>query len=162
MLLLQYNNLLLKSILSEHLEPGVTPSSIDQIVSDFDNVTFHISTPESKSKIQLSMYIKCADDLRKYGVDDIIAREYGPYVSPQVEPGYDFTLVLDVEELQNLDVTEREELVEKLSLKRTAFAAPFERAFKQFDELSADAAQKNLDLYVPETSKVTFCHPLQA
>lgn len=154
MLLLQYHNLLLKSILTERLEPGAQPVSIDQTVSDFDNVTFHISTPESKTKILISMYIKCASDLKKYGVDDLMKREYGPYLLETPENGYDFSLSLDLEQLGDLDVTERNELIDKISLlKRNALAAPFELAFSQFDELAADAAQKSLDLYVPEASK---------
>lgn len=155
MLLLQYHNLLLKSILTERLEPGAQPVAIDQIVSDFDNVTFHISTPESKSKILISMYIKCAPDLKKYNVDSIMQREYGLYLQATPEPGYNFSLLLDVEELQSLDHVEREALIDKLSLlKRTALAAPFEAAFEQFDELASDAAKQNLELYVPEASKV--------
>lgn len=146
--------MLLKSILTERLEPGAQPTAIDQVVSDFDNVTFHISTPESKTKILISMYIKCANDLKKYGVDKVMQREYGSYLISTPEPGYDFSLVLDLEALSTLDVTEREELIDKISLlKRMALAAPLELAFSQFDELAAEAAQKSLELYVPEASE---------
>ncbi|KAI7541540.1 hypothetical protein KC317_g16865, partial [Hortaea werneckii] len=75
MLLLDYQNVLIESLLRDRLAPEsvlfparpsaspanpptrATPTSIDQIVSDFDNVTFHISTPESKSKILISITI---------------------------------------------------------------------------------------------------------
>lgn len=151
MLLLQYHNLLLKSVLTERLEPGAQPTSIDQVVSDFDNVTFHISTPESKTKILVSMYMKCYNDLVKYGATDLLQREYGKYIVDP-EQGYNFSLLIDLENLPDT-VEEREALVDKISLlKRNALAAPFERAFAQFDELSAEAAHNSVDLYVPEES----------
>lgn len=130
-----------------------TPAvSIDQIVSDFDNVTFHISTPENKTKILVSMYIKCFNDLAKYGANELLQREYGPYIV-ESEQGYNFSLQIDLDNLPET-IEERESLIDKISLlKRNALAAPFERAFAQFDELSAEAAQNSLDLYVPEESK---------
>lgn len=72
--------------------------SIDQTVSDFDGVIFHISTPESKSKIQVSIQIKCYRDLVKYGADQVLNREYGELVVP-AEPGYDFSILIDLENL---------------------------------------------------------------
>lgn len=151
MLLLQYHNLLLKSVLTERLEIGAQPISIDQLVSDFDNVTFHVSTPESKTKILVSMYIKCYNDLVKYGAKELLQRVYGPYIV-EPEQGYNFSLLIDLENLP-ATVEDREALVDNISLlKRNALAAPFERAFAQFDELSAEAAKNSLDLYTPEES----------
>ncbi|KAF5098620.1 hypothetical protein D0Z00_001963 [Geotrichum galactomycetum] len=152
MLLLQYHNLLLKSLLTEAVDTTTPPIAIDQLVSDFDNVTFHISTPETKTKILVSMYIKCYNDLLKYGAAELLQREYGPYIV-DTEQGYNFSLLIDLENLP-ATVEEREALVDKISLlKRNALAAPFERAFKQFDELSAEAAQNNVELYAPEASQ---------
>lgn len=151
MLLLEYDNLLIKSILSERLlEPDSAPAAISQIVSDFDNVTFYISTPESKSKIQISMRMRCFRDLEKYGVSQVLQREYGQYIVA-TEPGYDFTIAIDVDAVQaNLDYEQRQELVLKCALlKRNALAAPFERAFARFDELSREAHEQGVDLYVP-------------
>lgn len=72
--------------------------SIDQTVSDFDGVIFHISTPEAKTKILVSIQIKCYRDLVKYGAEQVLNREYGEYVvSP--EPGYDFSILVDLENL---------------------------------------------------------------
>ena len=48
--------------------------SIDQTVSDFDGVLFHISTPEAKSKIVVSIQIKCYGDLVKYGAEQVLQR----------------------------------------------------------------------------------------
>lgn len=72
--------------------------SIDQTVSDFDGVIFHISTPESKTKILVSIQIKCYKDLVKYGAEQVLNREYGEFVVPP-EPGYDFSVLVDLENL---------------------------------------------------------------
>lgn len=72
--------------------------SIDQTVSDFDGVLFHISTPESKTKILVSIQIKCYKDLVKYGAEQVLQREYGQYVVPP-EAGYDFSVLVDLENL---------------------------------------------------------------
>ncbi len=72
--------------------------SIDQTVSDFDGVTFHISTPETKTKIMVSIQIRCFQDLLRYGAEEVLNREYGSYVVPP-EPGYDFSILVDLENL---------------------------------------------------------------
>lgn len=74
------------------------PVSIDQTVSDFDGVTFHISTPETKTKIMVSIQIRCFQDLLRYGAEEVLNREYGQYVVAP-EPGYDFSIVVDLENL---------------------------------------------------------------
>lgn len=75
-----------------------SPASIDQTVSDFDGVTFHISTPETKSKILVSIQIRCFKDLVRYGAEQVLQREYGSYVVPP-EDGYDFSVQVDLENL---------------------------------------------------------------
>ncbi|KAK9389176.1 Arp2/3 complex, 34 kd subunit p34-Arc-domain-containing protein [Lipomyces mesembrius] len=152
MLLLQYHNLLIQSILTERFSQESQPVSIDQVISDFDNVTYHISTPESKTKILVSLSIKCFNDLKKYGVEELLQREYGPYIISPPEVGYDFSMVVDLEKLPP-EIEAKEALVDKIALlKRNALAAPFEKAFAQFDELAAEAAKSSLDLSVPEDS----------
>lgn len=74
------------------------PVSIDQTVSDFDGVIFHISTPESKTKILVSIQIRCFGDLVKYGAEEVLRREYGQYVTSP-ESGYDFSVLVDLESL---------------------------------------------------------------
>lgn len=97
MLLLDYQNILIQSVLTERLS-GAPPVNIDQIVSDFDGVTFHISTPEAKSKILISINVKCYDELVRYGAQQVLEREYGPYVvSP--ESGYNFSVQIDLDAL---------------------------------------------------------------
>jgi actin related protein 2/3 complex subunit 2 len=74
------------------------PSAIDQVVSDFDGVTFHISTPESKTKILISISLRCFAELVRYGAESVLQREYGPFIVAP-ESGYDFSVQVDLEEL---------------------------------------------------------------
>ena len=86
------------TIISTHDILRAPPISIDQVVSDFDGVTFHLSTPESKSKILISISVKCYKELLQYGAQQVLEREYGSYiVSP--EAGYDFSLQVDLDNL---------------------------------------------------------------
>lgn len=81
-----------------NLETRAPLVSIDQVVSDFDNVTFHVSTPETKSKILISIAVKCYKELLRYGAQEVLEREYGTYtVSPEV--GYDFSVLIDLDNL---------------------------------------------------------------
>ena len=114
MLLLDYQNVLIQSVLTERfsgylttfpkLDPNANafqrapPVNIDQTVSDFDGVTFHISTPESKSKILVSIQVRCYNELLKYGAQQVLEREYGPYVVAP-EAGYNFSVQVDLDSL---------------------------------------------------------------
>ncbi|KAF3067335.1 Actin-related protein 2/3 complex subunit 2 [Daldinia childiae] len=139
MLLLDYQNVLIESILKERLF-GAPPASIDQTVSDFDGVIFHISTPETKTKILVSIQIRCFRDLVKYGAEQVLQREYGPYVVAP-ETGYDFSVQVDLENLPE-EKEARDELVSKISLlKRNAMAAPFEHAYAEHYKLKEDASK---------------------
>ena len=97
MLLLDYQNVLIQSILTERFS-GAPPQSIDQVVSDFDGATFHISTPASKSQILISLAIKCYRELVQHGAEAVLQREYGNYIT-QTEAGYDFSILIDLENL---------------------------------------------------------------
>ncbi|MCJ1440519.1 MAG: ARP2/3 actin-organizing complex subunit Arc34 [Stictis urceolatum] len=143
MLLLDYQNVLIQSLLTERFS-GASPISIDQVVSDFDGVTFHISTPETKTKILISLSINCFRELVQYGAQQVLEREYGAYiVSP--ESGYDFSIQVDLEQLPG-SAEEKEELVERISLlKRNAMAAPFEKAFDEHTAMSEEAAKHTLE-----------------
>ncbi|KAL2138724.1 hypothetical protein VTI28DRAFT_6329 [Corynascus sepedonium] len=139
MLLLDYQNVLIQSVLTERFS-GAPPVSIDQTVSDFDGVIFHISTPETKTKIQVSIQIRCFQDLLRYGAEEVLNREYGPYVVPP-EPGFDFSILVDLENLP-AEQEARDELVKKISLlKRNAMAAPFEQAYQEHYHLKQEAAK---------------------
>ena len=116
------------------------PVSIDQVVSDFDNVAFHVSTPETRSKILISIAVKCYKELVQYGAQEVLEREYGPYiVSP--EAGYDFSVLIDLDNLPS-EPEAREDLIRRVSLlRRNAMAAPFERAFDDFAHRQEEASK---------------------
>lgn len=127
------------------------PISLDQVVSDFDGVVFHVSTPESKSKILVSISIKCYRDLVQCGVEAVLEREYGPWiVSP--EPMYDFSIQIDLETLPD-EPEGREDLVRRISLlRRNMLAAPFERAVEEYRQLHEQASKYAADV-VPQEIK---------
>nr|AFK48145.1 unknown [Medicago truncatula] len=134
MLLLEYHNLLLRSILSERFLSS-SPVSIDQVISDFDGVTYHISTPEVRTKILVSVSVKCFRDLLQHGAQAVLQREYGAYIT-ETESGYDFSLLID---LENLPVEQegRDDLIRRVSLlKRNTMAAPFEKAIDEHHRLA--------------------------
>lgn len=68
------------------------------MVSDFDGVTFHLSTPETKSKILISISVKCYKELLQYGAQQVLEREYGRYIVAP-EAGYDFSIQIDLNDL---------------------------------------------------------------
>jgi actin related protein 2/3 complex subunit 2 len=139
MLLLDYQNVLIQSVFTERFS-GAPPVSIDQTVSDFDGVTFHISTPESKTKILVSIQIRCFQDLLRYGAEEVLNREYGSYVVPP-EPGFDFSILIDLENLP-AEQEARDDLIKSISLlKRNAMAAPFEQAYQEHYHLKQEAAK---------------------
>ncbi|KAI0187350.1 ARP2/3 complex 34 kDa subunit [Xylaria flabelliformis] len=147
MLLLDYQNVLIQSVLTERFS-GAPPAHIDQTVSDFDGVTFHISTPETKTQILVSLQIRCFKELVQYGAEEVLHREYGQYVVP-AETGYDFSVLVDLENLP-ADKEERDELIKKISLlKRNAMAAPFEHAYAEYYKLK-EAASKYTSEEAPQ------------
>jgi actin related protein 2/3 complex, subunit 2 len=118
---------------------SAAPTTIDQVVSDFDNVTFHISTPQAKTLILISLSVKCYDELVKYGAQAVLEREYGPYIV-QPEQGYDFSVQVDLEQLPPTQ-EEKDDLIKRISLlKRNAMAAPFEQAFDEYAQLHEQAS----------------------
>ncbi|CCC06215.1 hypothetical protein SMACR_00432 [Sordaria macrospora] len=140
MLLLDYQNVLIQAVLTERFAPGASPVNIDQTVSDFDGVVFHISTPESKTKILVSLQIRCFKDLVRYGAEQVLNREYGDLVVPP-EAGYDFSIQVDLENLP-AEQEARDALVMKIALlKRNAMAAPFEQAYQEHYALREEASK---------------------
>ncbi|CCJ29088.1 unnamed protein product [Pneumocystis jirovecii] len=112
-------------------------SSIDQVISDFDGVIYHISTPETKTKMLISMRIRCYASLVKYNALTVLERYYGKMiVSP--ENKYDFSLCIDLETLSD-DEKEKNDLIRSIGLlKRNMLAAPFEMAFMQQELLAKE------------------------
>ncbi|KAH9945488.1 actin-like protein ARPC2 [Epithele typhae] len=133
MILLESHNYIIQTTLAEK---ALKPSSLDVQFVDFDGVRFHMSTPDRKTAITLSMNIRCWDQLVRYGVNDIMSREYGPYIA-QPEPEYNLSLEIDLERLP-ADPEERDALIKSFALlKRNALAAPFELGFQACKQLEA-------------------------
>lgn len=68
-------------------------------IADFDGVTYRVSTPDTKSILHVSMSLRCFQEVRQYGADAILAREYGDLLASTPEPGYDVTLRIDMDNL---------------------------------------------------------------
>lgn len=75
------------------------PSSLDVQFVDFDNVRFHLSTPDRKTQLLLSMNIRCWDELVQHGAMDVLRREYGSLYLPTPEPDYHVSLAIDLEQI---------------------------------------------------------------
>jgi actin related protein 2/3 complex, subunit 2 len=55
--------------------------------------------PERKSLLLLSMHLRCWDEIESYGVNDILRREYGSLLKKEVEPEYNVSLEIDLEQV---------------------------------------------------------------
>ncbi|GAA5842961.1 hypothetical protein JCM9279_004043 [Rhodotorula babjevae] len=125
---LEPDNLYLRQTLADKY---LRPTSLDQSFVDFDSVRYHLSTPDRKTQLVLSMDVPCWQELKQYGARDVLEREYGTRLLPddQTEDGYSLTLVVDLDQGPP-EGEERTALIQSLALlKRNALAAPFERAF---------------------------------
>jgi len=132
-------NLIIQTTLADKV---AKPSSLDVLFVDFDGVRFHLSTPEKKTVVQLSMNIRCWDELVAYGAIQVLQREYGSLIKQQTEPEYNITLDIDFDQVPT-DEESREAFIKSVSLfKRNALAAPFELAFKQQKELEVSGGSQ--------------------
>ncbi|KAJ3209268.1 hypothetical protein HDU82_001095 [Entophlyctis luteolus] len=108
------------------------PEKLYLTLHDFDGVSYSLETKDSKSVVYFSMNMRCYSELRAYGADAVLRREYGNLLQASPEPGFDVTLRIDEDRLQGVD---KDVLVKKLALlKRNALAAPFEAAFLAQEE----------------------------
>lgn len=140
MLHIPSDNALIRKTLEELF---AAPQAVDRIVSDFDYTTYHISTPEDKNKLLVSIQSKAFKDLQKYGVVEKLDAVYGAHTSPSVEPGYDYSLYLD---LTSVDAEEQTLLIDSIALlKRNMLAAPFDSAFAQYDALNATYQETGIE-----------------
>ncbi|BGP43685.1 Arp complex subunit [Rhodotorula kratochvilovae] len=125
---LEPDNLYLRQTLTDKYS---RPTSLDQSFVDFDSVRYHLSTPDRKSLLVLSMDVPCWAELKAYGARDILDREYGARLLPEdrTEDGFSVTLEVDLEQGPP-EGEERTAFINSVALlKRNALAAPFERAF---------------------------------
>lgn len=144
MLQIEHFNLLIQKTLTEKVfDADGASKSLDRIITDFDFTTYHISTSENKDILLISIYLKCWDDLVKYGVVDYLKGKYSKFnsgglsVLSDIEQGYNYSFELDLAKLAEQTEDFKLDLVESLPyLKRHAIAAPFELAFKRYDELA--------------------------
>ncbi|WVW85746.1 hypothetical protein I302_107784 [Kwoniella bestiolae CBS 10118] len=137
MILLESHSVIINDVLTDRFEKA---SRADIQFVDYDNVRFHLSTPESKTKLLLSMGIQCWPDLVKYGAREHLQKEYEGYLLPQeqTEPEYDVSLVVDLEQLPEGGEA-RSALISKLAhLKSTAMSSPFLSAFAEESSLQAN------------------------
>lgn len=103
---------------------------------DFDDVTYHITNVDDPNFIVISMHIKGFSELAKYGVKEILQREYGNAVTTPA-PGNDVAIRLDVSQAPKDDFDAIEAYIQSIYptiekfalLKRNVLAAPFEAAF---------------------------------
>ncbi|KAH8117750.1 actin-related protein ARPC2 [Phellopilus nigrolimitatus] len=146
MILLEAHNVIIQTTVAEKL---VKPSSLDVQFVDYDGVRFHLSTPQSKTTLLLSMHIRCWDELAQHGALDVLKREYGALLMQQVEPEYNVSLEIDLTQAPS-EGEARDMFVKSLALlKRNALAAPFERAFQtqkalETNAVSSDGSQNEL------------------
>jgi len=127
MLLLEYHNKIIEDTLLEKFE--VTEGkfdSVEAIIADFDGVTFHLFTDaNSKNLLNISVSIKCWRELQKYGVDDIMKRQYGNYLV-STEQSYNATVQIDCAQPPQ----DKANFARNIALmKRHALAAPFYKVF---------------------------------
>ncbi|CAK9438153.1 uncharacterized protein LODBEIA_P24450 [Lodderomyces beijingensis] len=153
MLQIEQENLLIRETLTERLFPQESESvkSLDRIITDFDFTTYHISTfPGDKSKLLVSINLKCWSDLLKCGVTFYLESKFQPFANLQIldasqaEPGYNFSLVLDTAAAIGDDEETKLQLIENLALlKRHSMATPFHKAFNRYDELAKKYQNSN-------------------
>lgn len=66
-------------------------------VADFDGVLFHISNPGGdKGKVMVSVKMAYFHELKAFGVDDLMKREYGDMLVA-AEGGQDVSVVVDLD-----------------------------------------------------------------
>jgi actin related protein 2/3 complex subunit 2 len=139
MILLEAHNTIIQNTL---IEKVAKPSALDVQFVDFDGVRLHLSTPERKTLVLLSMNIRCWHELAQWGALDILRREYGTLLLPTPEPDYDVSLQIDLEQVPQ-EAEAREAFFKSVALlKRNALAAPFEHAFRAQKELEASGTAR--------------------
>lgn len=129
MILLEIQNRIVEETLMlkfNNAAAGNRPDIVDISIADFDGVQYHISNPDQdRTKLRVSISLKFYKELQEHGADELIKREYGPYLTA-AEKGYNVSLLFDLEKLP----ANHEELVKKVALlKRNCFASVFEKYF---------------------------------
>jgi len=132
MILLEYNNKIIEDTILEKYETEEGKfESVEAIIADFDQATFHIWTDQNaKNLLRVSLSMKCYTELKKYGVDDIMQKTYGNHLIA-AETGYDVTVEIDLAK----PPADKAKLARSISLlKRHALAAPFYKLFSDIEQ----------------------------
>jgi actin related protein 2/3 complex subunit 2 len=132
MILLEYHNKIIEDTLLEKFEnPEGKFESVETTIADFDSVLFHIFTDANqKNLLNISMGIKCWGELKKYGVDDVLRKQYGNLLVG-AEQGYNVTLQVDLAKPPQ----DRAGFARNVALlKRHALAAPFYKVFNDIEQ----------------------------
>jgi len=130
MILLDYHNKIIEDTLLEKFETEEGKfESVEAVICDFDQTTFHLFTDQNqKNLFRVSLSMKCYSELKKYGVDEVMQKNYGSLIT-NTEQGYDITLEIDLAKSQD-----KAKLARSVSLlKRHALAAPFYRVFSDIE-----------------------------
>lgn len=138
MILLEFHNRIVVDALKEKLEllrqskesqgdeeTKIKMEGIAIVVADFDGVTFHLSNPDerTKTKVLVSIAMGFWKDLVPHGVMDVLKREYGAMVQDKPEDGYNASLLVDLEAVDEATI------FRVGMLRRHCFAAVFEKYF---------------------------------
>lgn len=143
MILLEHSNRILADTIQQRVGQE-KKEVLDITFSDFDGVSFHVSTPnpDVRNIILISLSWRAAADCLAMGGKEDLANIYGPMlVAP--ESGYDVTLQVDLDN----PIEPKDKLALKISnLKRHVAGAPFKKTFDQILNKSAP----------PDIQKVSF------
>jgi actin related protein 2/3 complex subunit 2 len=138
MLLLEYHNKIIEDTLLEKFEIDDVSKfdSVEAIIADFDAVTFHLFTDANqKNLLNISISIKCFRELQKYGVDEVLKKQYGALLKSP-EQGYDATLQIDCAKPPE----DKAGFARNIALlKRHCFGAPYYRVFNDIEQKKGGA-----------------------
>lgn len=90
------------------------PEPTDVTVCDFNQVIWHVSTPEGEetpTKLNVSVATSCWSQVQAVGLP-YFKRVYGPMLQPRAEPNYDVTITIDI--------SKKAEMEEAMKMARTA------------------------------------------
>lgn len=91
----------LADTLTQLLLPVLNPTRLDEHFADFDGVSYHVSTPVSKTSVVVSMYCACFHELLQYGALTVLQREYGNLLISKPENGFHVSLEIDLERISS-------------------------------------------------------------
>lgn len=128
MILLEYNNRILNDTIDRIVRNPKTV--VDVLVSDFDGARIHIFTDkegeDTVAVVSLAWAIWAS--LNGHGREIAMKNNYGQFLAPKAEAGFDVTLRINVAKIPE---EKKESLPLHISMiKRNLFAAPFNKFFE--------------------------------